>query len=269
MGDADIAPAVELLTVGFPERGAAYWRRALDRLARRDVPTDLPRYGYVMTDRGRLVGIILTLYAETDDGDVRGNVSSWYVDQAYRGFSHLLLAMPLKRRDLPLINISPSPATFATIEAQGFTPYVEGAVQVLAVLARPVPGARVRRVTATTRDAPRLLTEHADWGCLSFEITHRGTRHPFVFVPTSFVGGRLRCAQLVYCRSLADFTRFAGPLGRHLLRHGLPVVVVDSNRPLAGVPGLYRAGRGRKVFRGTVAPRLGDLSFTELAIFGP
>ena len=37
------------------------------------------------------------------------------------------------------------------------------------------------------------------------------------------------CAQLIYCRDLADFSRFAGPIGRYLARRGVPIAIIDSN----------------------------------------
>jgi hypothetical protein len=74
--------------------------------------------------------------------------------------------------------------------------------------------------------------------------------------------------QLGYCRSIEDYVRCAGAIGRHLLRHGKPVVIVDANGPIAKLPGIYSEVRGRKYFKGSHQPRLGDLADTELAIYG-
>lgn len=232
------------------------------------MPDGLPRYGYVMTDHGKLVGIILLIVSVADGGDVRGNVSSWYVDPAYRSFSHMLLSAPLRLKDVTLFNISPAANTFETIEAQGFNRYVDGTFVALAATAPPVPGARVRRIEAGTPDSVPVLTDHAAWGCLCFEVTHEGMTHPFVFVPRRFFRGLVPCAQLVYCRDVDDFVRFVGLLGRRLLRHGLCAILVDANGPLEGLLGTFRRGRSPKFYQGAVPPRLGDLSYTELAIFG-
>ena len=268
MADRDIEAAVGLLTTGFPERDPNYWRRALCRLRDRAVPNGRPRYGYVMTDRDRLVGILLIIFAKTDTGATRGNVSSWYVDSAYRGFSNLLLSAPLRLKDVTLLNISPAPTTLDTIEAQGFSKYVEGTFQAIAALAPPVPGVRIRRIKPDAIDTLALLTDHAGWGCFSFEVSYDGKTYPFVFAPSRFVGDALPCAHLVYCQAIDDFVRFAGPLGRRLLRHGLPAVLIDANGPLEGLRGTHRPGRGRRFYCGGERPRLGDLSYTELAIFG-
>jgi hypothetical protein len=74
--------------------------------------------------------------------------------------------------------------------------------------------------------------------------------------------------QLGYCRSIEDYVRCAGAIGRYLLRRGKPVVIVDANAPIAKLPGIYSEVRGRKYFKGPHRPRLGDLADTELAIYG-
>jgi hypothetical protein len=76
------------------------------------------------------------------------------------------------------------------------------------------------------------------------------------------------CAQLIYCRDVSDIVRFAGPIGRFLARRGRPFVVIDANGPIEGLIGRYFDNTMPKFFRGPVRPRLGDLAFTETALFG-
>ncbi len=266
MDSADIEAVIALLGHGFPERASDYWRRGLARLRDREVPDELPRFGYVLTDHGRLVGVILLMFARTDEGGVRGNVSSWYVVPGYRAYSGMLLAAPLKL-GVTILNISPAPATIATIEAQGFRRYVDGTFTAAAALGRRVSGVRLR---ATDPSAMAGALERSAPGSLALTATTPdGDSCSFVFLPRRLAVGRLPCAQLIYCRSLADFVRLAGPLGRHLLRHGLPLVILDANGSVPGLIGRYRAGRRTKYFHGSQPPRLGDLTGTELTIFGP
>ena len=75
--------------------------------------------------------------------------------------------------------------------------------------------------------------------------------------------------RLIYCRDLGDFARFARPLGRRLLRHGMPWIAVDANAPIPGLPGFFQKRGDRQYFRGPDQPRLGDLAYTEAALFGP
>jgi hypothetical protein len=45
--------------------------------------------------------------------------------------------------------------------------------------------------------------------------------------------------------------------------------VLDANQRLEELSGFYTEAPGRKYFKGPHRPRLGDLSDTELVIYGP
>ena len=267
--DEDLEAVVACLARGFPERSAAYWRRGLQRLRARIVPEGRPRYGYALAADTAIVGVVLVIFATTDNGQVRANISSWYADEAYRGYSNLLISAAFRAKDVTFFNISPAPATIPTILAQGYARYVDGTFHAMAALGRRVRGANVHAVTATTPDAPPLLAEHAACGCICLEVVYRGGRYPFVFVPSRAARNRLPSAQLVYCRNIVEMTCFAGPVGRHLARLGFASIMIDAPGPIPGLIGHYAAGRRVKYYRGPVAPRLGDLSSTELVYLGP
>lgn len=272
MRDEDIEAAVALLSDGFPDRLPTYWRQGLSRLRDRPVPEGYPRYGYVLADSDRLVGIVLLIFKTEPAGNVArilGNVSSWFVEPAYRGYSNTLLAAAMRLKGVTLFNISPTPSTIGTIEAQGFSRYVDGSIHALAALGRPVRGATIRRVTAGTADALPLLARHAAYGCLCFEVRQGSERLPFAFLPRRLARVRITAAQLAFCPSEAAYVRFAGPLGRRLLRLGFPIVTLDACGPIDGVFGRYFAGRGTKFFRGETPPRAHDVTDTELVVFGP
>jgi hypothetical protein len=91
--------------------------------------------------------------------------------------------------------------------------------------------------------------------------------YPFVFRPR-LVKAVIPCAQLIYCRDIADFVRFAGPLGRFLARRGRPLVILDANGRIPGLVGLFSRGSMPKYFKGPQRPRLGDLAYTEYALLG-
>ncbi len=94
---------------------------------------------------------------------------------------------------------------------------------------------------------------------------------PFILLPKRMKHGRYPtpAMQLVYCRDVADFVRCAGALGRALLWRGAPLVALDANGPIDGLKGFYSDSRGRKYFKGPNPPRLGDLTETELVLYGP
>jgi len=102
-----------------------------------------------------------------------------------------------------------------------------------------------------------MLATHAGYGCLSVICTAEDGEHPFVFQARRIGRGLVPCAQLLYCRDMADIARFARPLGLFLLRRGLPCISLDANGPIEGLVGRYFDGKAPKYFKGPHRPRLG------------
>ena len=115
-----------------------------------------------------------------------------------------------------------------------------------------------------------MLKRHAEYGCLSLVCRTAEAVLPFIFFSLRKRRGLIPmpAMQLGYCRSIADYVTCAGAIGRYLLWRGKPIVIVDANGAVAGLPGVYSEARGRKYFKGPQQPRLGDLADTELAIYG-
>jgi hypothetical protein len=275
----DLEGVVACLSRGFPQRNRDYWMQALTRLAQRPAVADCPCYGLAIEDSGRIVGVMLTLYTRhRGEGadDIRCNLSSWSVDAGYRPFAAKLGAMVVRPKDVTFINISPAPGTLKLNKAFGFRLFSDGQFAFLPALSRP---RRSLRVFEIQPDLPELaslpeneryiLSEHKALGCLSLICMHEGRAVPFVFVERRIMRGLVPCCQVVYCRSLADLSRCAGALGRFLLRRGNLLCLVDAVGPVPGLVGRYFPGRGAKYFRGPQRPSLGDLTFTEIVIFGP
>jgi hypothetical protein len=274
IADGDLDALVDLLERGFGRRRTrAFWQRALACLRTRAVPSGMPRYGYLLENDGAPVGVILLIFATTPGADTpRANVSSWYVEPAFRSYAPLLVSQALKLKQITYLNISPAPHTWPILEAQGYKRYSNGILVALPALHRS--GERVRLLAAEqTPDAPHaplardLMTEHTGFGCIGVWCVTAERALPFVFRPR-MVKGFLPCAQLVYCDDVADFVRFAGPIGRFLAMWRRPFVILDANGPVAGLTSKYFAETTPKYFRGPVAPRLGDLAYTEAALFG-
>jgi len=274
IADGDIDALVDLFKRGFGARRThAFWRRVLGGLRARAVPADMPRYGYLLENDGAPVGAILLIFATTPgSGELRANVSSWYVEPAFRGYAPLLVSQALKLKQVTYLNISAVAHTWPILEAQGYRRYSNGVFVALPALQRATDDVRLLAADQQP-DAPHepferdLLREHAGYGCISFWCATRERAHPFVFRPR-VVKSVIPCAQLIYCRDVADVVRFAGPVGRLLVRRGRPFVVVDANDPIEGLIGRYFADTMPKFFRGAVRPRLGDLAYTEAALFG-
>ena len=273
--DGDLDGLADLLRRGFgARRTRAFWRRALASLQARAVPAEMPRYGYLLENDGVAVGAILLIFTTTPGGDtLRANASSWYVEPAFRGYAPLLVSQALKLKQVTYLNISAARHTWPILEAQGYRRYSNGVFVAMPALQRSQAGdmrllaADHRPVAAHEPFERDLLIEHAGYGCISFWCETRERAHPFVFRPR-LVKSVVPCAQLIYCRDVADVVRFAGPIGRFLALRGRPFVVIDANGPIEGLFGRYFDGTMPKFYRGPVRPRLGDLAHTETALFG-
>ena len=266
-----------LLNKGFAlRRTRAFWRQVLDRLGRRAVPDGLPKCGYVLESAGRPVGVVLLVFATprtgTDPNAIRCNISSWYVEPAFRSYASFLAAQALRHRNATYINISPARNTWPIIEAQGYKRYSGGLFVAVPAVQRTAEPAHIVEAGAEPgapyEDFERdLLARHRGYGCMSFWCATAERAYPFVF-RRRLLKGALPFAQLIYCRHVADIARFAGVIGRRLLESGCPLAVIDANGPLEGLAGRYFDGWKPKYFKGAVPPRLGDLADTEAALFG-
>lgn len=273
---SDQSALTELLARGFPSRTQDYWARALETLAHRDAPDGFPRFGYLLELDAAPVGVLLMIFQRQPDDTIRCNISSWYVESPFRGYASLLIAAALRHKRVTYINISPAPHTMPVIEAQGFSRYCEGQMLTIPALASIARGTRVERFDAAHNYSDslaaherNLIAYHVRRGCLGFVAEDRASTFPFVFLPRRLLGGRFPSLQLVYCRDLSSYRRFAGPIGRALLRERHFTVLVDAQEKIPGLPGIFFRNRGPKFYKGPRPPRLGDLSYCESVLFGP
>jgi hypothetical protein len=274
--EADIPNVADLLTRGYEYKvPREFWKNMLNGLSRRAVPAGFPRYGYIIESDGKFVGVIILIFSTIwKDGtaNIRCNGSSLYVDPVFRVYAPLLTSQPLKNRNVTVLNITAAPHTHKMVEASGFTKYSNGVFVSIPILSRTHKSAPVRIISALEEpDAPfdrhdrELLLEHADFGCTSLWCVTAEQAYPFVF--RSRIAKHLPCAQLIYSRSVEDFVRFARPIGMHLARKLELLVILDANGPVPGLFGKYLK-KWPRYFRGPNRPQIGDLAYTETALFG-
>jgi hypothetical protein len=273
----DVAAVADLLTRGFPNRNRQFWEHALDQLTRREPPADLPKYGYLLETDGTLVGAILMICSTMQVGETsapRCNLSSWYVEPAFRAYAPMLVSQALRHKGVTYLNVSAAPHTWPIIEAQGFSRYSDGIFISLPALNRTSGSETVEVFDAHQQPAvgfdrfeQEILLQHTKHGCISLWCATSDHAYPFVFRPR-LVKGFIPCGQLIYCHDIENFSRFAGPIGRYLAWRGRPIVIVDSNGPIPELVGVFRRGSKPKYFKGPQRPRLGDLAYTEYAILG-
>ncbi len=282
ISEADLDRVADLLTRGFAGRSRDYWMQGLKRqAARRDVPQGYPRFGYMLDHEGAPVGVLLLLYTlRPNDGElaIHCNLSSWYVEPAFRNYAPMLTKIAQRHNEVTYFNISPATWTWPIIEAQGFRAYCKGLFFSFPLLSRPVRGMTVEIVSPNATEIEglpasdvELLARHAAYGCLSLVCRTVADVKPFVLLPMRIRRGWISppAMQLIYCRDVADYIACAGAIGKALLWQGKISVFFDANAPVEGVAGFYTEKRGRKYCKGPHRPRLADLSDTELVLFGP
>jgi hypothetical protein len=274
----DLGSLAEFLKAGFPERSLRYWTRALSRLSEHPTPSGMPTWGSLLESDGQLVGVCLAISSSTMEDTVKCNVSSWYVRPAFRFYASLL-AEQGSRQDVTYLNVSPAAHTIANIEARGFQRYTTGqSIVPISPFGGGSKGWGLKIVDDPQAEPDalfdpyerRLLHTHAAYGCISLWVVTGGESYPFVFVPR-MVRGFIPCARLVYCRSVETFLEFAKPLGFYLARYRRKVfVLIDSNGRMRGLgrSAYYQDGVNPRFWKGAVRPRVGDLSHTELSMFG-
>jgi hypothetical protein len=273
---ADRDAVAALLHKGFGlRRTRAFWQHVVDRLAAREVPGGMPQLGYLLEADGRVVGTILVIASTPrtgpDPDGVRCSLSSWYVEPHFRIYAAMLAALAQRHGDATHLNISPAVNTFSTLAVHGYARYCDGVFIACPLLVR---GDRTATVLAANCEPPvsiepfewSLLRDHAAFGCFAFWCVTAERAYPFVFRRRLFKGA-LPCAQLIYCRDIADTIRFSGLIGRYLAARGCPFVMIDASGSIPKLPGHYLDGRP-KYFKGPDRPRLGDLAYTEAALFG-
>ena len=282
IGASDLDAIAALLTRGFAGRSHDYWMSGLKRQGAREVPEGYPRFGYMLDHEGMPVGVLLLLYSareEVGEAVIRCNLSSWYVEPAFRNYAPMLTKIAQRHKEVTYINVSPASWTWRIVEAQGFRPYCSGLFCSFPALSRASHGMTVeiisryvRSVEGLSESETALLARHAACGCLGLVCrTADGRAFPFILQPMRIRSGRFAppAMQLIYCHDIADYIACAGTIGRFLLSRGKIAVLLDANRRMDGLIGFYTRARGRKYFKGPHCPRLGDLADTELAIYGP
>lgn len=144
IGAADLDTIIDLLTHGFAT-SREYWAHALKRLTDHATPTGFPKYGYMLESDGRPVGALLLIFTAMGElGQIRCNVSSWYVAPEFRSYAPLLARHATRRKDVTYFNLTPASMTRRLLEAEGYSVYARGRFIALPLFSSPWRKARVR-----------------------------------------------------------------------------------------------------------------------------
>jgi hypothetical protein len=261
IAEDDLEGLADLLTRGFPQTRRDYWTRGFARWKMLPVLAEMPRYGYLLDTGFGPVGAILMISSRRGD-HVVSNLCGWYVDPQWRSHSNLLISMATKIRQVTYLNASSAPHTWRMLHAHGFSPYNFGRTTVFAM-----PG-RGRVSEDIPADLPEagLLRDHREMGWMSLTVEKDGIVSPFVFQPRRLERTGVPVMDVMFCRGADDLNRCAPALARHFLPRGRLGFLIDGD--METMLSHYVEGREPRYFKGPYRPILGDLAYTEKAIFG-
>jgi hypothetical protein len=274
----DLPEIVNLLTRAFGNaRTKEFWQQVIDGLRRRTVPDGYPRFGYAMEYNGSFVGSILLIISTVwEDGvcRIRCNSSSWNVDPEFRSFGAMLGMKQNRFKGATVLSVSAAMHTWPILEAWGYKRFSNGMFAAIPILSHRPDGGPVRVIDGRLQpDAPfdahdyDLIRDHVEFGCIGLWCVTQERAYPFVFRPQT-VKKVLPSARLVYCSSHDSLVRFAQPIGLYLARSLRFVLLLDANGAIPGLVGRYFEGKLPKYFLGHDHQRLGDIAYTETALFG-
>lgn len=263
--EIDLDMLVDLCVEGFPETKRDFWATGMKRLKELPPVEGMPRFGYALETQNGLAGALLMLSSRRGR-DIISNVSAWYVQEAFRAHSMLLVSAATKHKDVIYLNASPAPHTRAHLQAMDWKQYVFG--QSLVFPHFHLRGGHVSEILPDDLPERALLQDHRRWGCTSLICTTSRGQFPFVFRRHGIgpQGRKVPVLELIYCRGVSAFEHCCGALARYFLKRrlGLGILLDGKSRVFFS---LYRPGRDDRLYKGPHPPALNDLAYTEKVIF--
>jgi len=211
---ADTAEICDLLEHGFVRSGIAAdgWRP----LYTTNWQADNPTRGFVLTDGGRIVGHVGTIYVQREINGKTGifcNFSGFYIAPAYRGrgLAKTLVAAAVRDERITYTTLTPAPVTQRVMKALGFAIldrrmllFPPGLNAETLWRSRVDIDVNARTVRASLGQAERrIYDDHASYGCLHMTARDAGGT-AYLVVKVRRRLRRLRSAgipfsQILYC----------------------------------------------------------------------
>jgi hypothetical protein len=270
--DGDLESVRDLLVEGFPLRSDHYWAKGLANLGSLPPVEGFPRYGYLVDADGAVQGLLLTITSDRGVHGPRTNLSSWYVREEYRQFATFLFRHALKLKNTTFLNTSPSDRVLPILKAFGFKPYTTGVVMLdlrRAMRSRSSRGGVQRLIgdlTGLSETEGQIAEDHLRMGCDVLRL-ETDVRAGLLIHRRKWIKRFLPCSQVIHANPDL-MTELAGPVMRALASGGTLLALSDVDQNAE--PAIGRVfPRGIRYFKGADAPPVGDLSYSELAVFGP
>ena len=230
-------------------------------------------HGYLLVEGDRVVGVYLAFHSERMIGGERRhvcNLAAWCVLESHRAHGARLLRAQLARRDVVFTDLSPSGSVLELNRRLGFTDLDTATVMVPCV-PLPTPGVRVvtrpGQIEALLDGRDReIYRDHRGAAAARHLVLVTGDAHCYVMFRKVRRKGLPGFATLLHVSDPELLRKHGGALSRHLLRHGVALLLAEL-RVLEHAPRLSRrlATPRPKMYRGAgVAPGDIDDLYSEL-----
>ncbi|SFA80338.1 hypothetical protein SAMN03159496_00455 [Rhizobium sp. NFR07] len=230
IGRDGLEAAAELLLQGFPSRSLAFWQDGLKRLSDYSNDANAGSIGNMLMADGVPVGVLLTINRRDSQTDRKiVNLSGWYVREDHRWYAPRMLLSALSDAGAVYTDLTPSDAAVAMNDRLGFRT-IGYDVHLLPLPLLAVTG-RGRGRLRSIDDLPegalagpirQDLARHRALGCIVTTIEAGGKFHPLVF--DTFRRKGIPIARVIYAESNDLIIEHLGPLSRHLIARGIPLL---------------------------------------------
>ena len=268
---ADADRVSQLLNKGFGR--TLPWHRMFDHQWQHDV---MPR-GFVLTANDKIVGFIGLICVARHIAGKSGlvcNLSSWYVQPDYRGWSNALLAAATQFEGVTYTSLTPGPIARRILRAMGFSPldkeshYLPPFLQVATLRGNaPLIFDRDEMRPMLNESRRRILDDHSQCDCLpmllidgaetAFAIFRRRVlRRRFIAVPYS---------EMLYCTADNLMDRYLERVKLGVMRRQRTVLMTVGKQYIPTTYGISITGRN--LYRSdTFAAHELDKLYSELAL---
>ena len=197
--------------------------------------------GFVLADGSRIVGVLGMIFSERQiDGSSRRfcNLHNWWVDEAYRGKSLLLMRHALKLEDTTLTDLTPTPPVIEISKRLGFQELDTTARLLLPTRRDPTQDGLDGFEITDSEEVIEEVLDESDRAIFrdhkAFELRHtvvRSDREYCYLVHARVTKHWLPYCHVHYFSNAKLFERLQAPLRAYLLRStGARFVALDARR---------------------------------------
>lgn len=273
--DSNVDVATSMLVRGFPERGAAFWSRGVQRILTMHDPVRHPPVGYLMQIGGDTAGVVLTIPSQRHDPagvtDVV-HLAAWYMDEPHRWLAARMMKKVVAAANTAFFDLTPNPAAQVINRRLGFELLDEGfLIYLLPVTALRSGGTAdllswAQAMPHLSAQDAELLQQHHELGCITGALRQGDAVTPVIFAPMQRRG--VPGARLIRAQSKQLVIDNLGAISRFLLRQKALFLRVDAKRNDSAAGSFAAKWTEPTYLKGSRGSAEVDLAYSEFVFLG-